>query len=60
MKPLPGSLNQAIIAMERSELVAETLGEHVFDFFLRNKKAEWSEYSQQVTQWELNRYLPSL
>jgi glutamine synthetase len=41
-------------------LVAETLGEHVFDFFLRNKKAEWSEYSQQVTQWELNRYLPSL
>jgi glutamine synthetase len=60
MKPLPDSLNQAILAMERSELVAETLGEHVFDFFLRNKKAEWSEYSQQVTQWELNRYLPSL
>lgn len=60
MKPLPGSLNQAIIAMESSELVAETLGEHVFDFFLRNKKAEWSEYSQQVTNWELNRYLPSL
>jgi glutamine synthetase len=60
MKELPGSLNQAIIAMERSELVAETLGEHVFDFFLRNKKAEWSEYRQQVSQWELNRYLPSL
>jgi glutamine synthetase len=60
MKPLPGSLNQAILAMERSELVAETLGEHVFDFFLRNKKAEWNEYSQQVTNWELNRYLPSL
>ena len=30
--------------MERSELVAETLGEHVFDFFLRNKRAEWEEY----------------
>ena len=60
MKPLPGSLNQAIIAMENSELVADTLGEHVFDFFLRNKKAEWNEYRQQVTQWELNRYLPSL
>jgi glutamine synthetase len=60
MKPLPGSLNQAIIAMEKSELVAETLGEHVFDFFLRNKRAEWEEYRQQVTQWELNRYLPSL
>jgi glutamine synthetase len=60
MKPLPTSLNQAIIAMERSELVAETLGEHVFDFFLRNKQAEWEEYRRQVTQWELDRYLPLL
>ena len=60
MKPLPGSINQAIMAMENSELVAEALGEHVFEFFLRNKRAEWEEYRQQVTQWELNRYLPSL
>jgi glutamine synthetase len=60
MKPLPGGLNQAIMAMENSELVAEALGEHVFEFFLRNKRAEWEEYRQQVTQWELNRYLPSL
>ena len=35
--------------MERSELVAETLGEHVFDFFLRNKKQEWEEYRSEVT-----------
>ena len=54
------SLNQAIQAMERSELVAETLGEHVFDFFLRNKRAEWEEYRRQVTQFELDRYLPVL
>jgi glutamine synthetase len=60
MKPLPSSLNQAIQAMERSELVAETLGEHVYDFFLRNKQAEWEEYRRQVTQWELDRYLPLL
>ena len=58
--PLPISLDQAIVAMEQSELVAETLGEHVFDFFLRNKRAEWAEYRRQVTAWELNRYLPSL
>ena len=58
--PLPGSLNQAIAAMEKSELVAETLGEHVFDFFLRNKRAEWEDYRRQVTPWELERYLPSL
>ncbi len=60
MDPLPGSLNQAIAAMEKSELIAETLGEHVFDFFLRNKRAEWEDYRRQVTPWELDRYLPSL
>jgi glutamine synthetase len=60
MDPLPGSLNQAIAAMEKSELVAETLGEHVFDFFLRNKRAEWEDYRRQVTAWELDRYLPML
>jgi glutamine synthetase len=57
---LPESLGQAIKAMERSELVAETLGEHVFDFFLRNKRAEWQEYRSQVTAFELDRYLPVL
>ena len=44
--------------MEGSELVAETLGEHVFDFFLRNKRAEWEEYRRQVTPFEL-RPLPA-
>jgi glutamine synthetase len=58
--PLPTSLGQAVQAMERSELVAETLGEHVFDFFLRNKRAEWADYRSQVTPFELNRYLPVL
>jgi len=60
MTPLPTSLNQAITAMENSELVAETLGEHVFDFFLRNKREEWRDYRRQVTQWERERYLPVL
>ena len=57
---LPGSLSDAIRVMESSELVAETLGEHVFDFFLRNKRAEWEEYRRQVTPYELDRYLPLL
>jgi glutamine synthetase len=58
--PLPLSLNEAIERMEDSELVAETLGEHVFDFFLRNKRAEWDDYRSQVTPFELQRYLRSL
>jgi glutamine synthetase len=58
--PLPGSLSDAIQALESSELMAETLGEHVFDFFLRNKRAEWESYRHQVTPFELTRYLPVL
>ena len=57
---LPGSLMDALTEMERSELVAETLGEHVFEWFLRNKRAEWADYKSQVTQFELDRYLPLL
>ncbi len=60
IRPLPDTLNQAIGEMERSELVAETLGEHVFDFFLRNKRADWQDYRRQVTPWELERLLPTL
>ena len=43
--------------MENSELVAETLGEHVFDFFLRNKRTEWETYRSNVTPYELKQYL---
>ena len=57
---LPGSLADALVDMERSELMAETLGEHVFEWFLRNKRAEWAEYKAHVTQFELDRYLPLL
>ncbi|MFP5377775.1 MAG: glutamine synthetase family protein [Acidimicrobiia bacterium] len=57
---LPGSLAEALAEMERSELVAETLGEHVFEWFLRNKRSEWADYKAQVTQFEIDRYLPLL
>ena len=60
IEPLPSSLDEAIRVMEGSELVAETLGEHVFDFVLRNKRLEWEEYRSQVTPFELHRFLPVL
>ncbi|QOR69190.1 type I glutamate--ammonia ligase [Ruania alkalisoli] len=53
--PLPGSLNEAVAVMERSELVAETLGEQVFTHFLANKRQEWTDYRAQVTPYELAR-----
>ena len=46
--------------MEESELVAEALGEHVFEYFIRNKRPEWVDYKAHVTPWELDRYLGSL
>jgi glutamine synthetase len=60
MEPLPKNLNEAIEIAEGSELLAETLGEHVFDFFLRNKRAEWDEYRVQVSAYERDRMLPVL
>ena len=57
---LPTNLEEAIIAMETSSLVREALGEDVFEYVLRNKRAEWAEYCRQVSAYELNRYLPVL
>jgi len=56
---LPQSLAEALDVMESSELVREALGDHIFEWFLRNKRAEWSDYKAQVTPFELNRYLPT-
>lgn len=53
-RPLPENLHRALHYMEESELVAETLGEQVFNFFIRNKQAEWNAYGRQVTPWELD------
>ncbi len=57
---LPANLGEALAEMERSELVAEALGEHLFRYFLANKRREWDEYAAHVTQFELDRYLPLL
>ena len=58
-EPLPQSLAEALDVMEGSELVHEALGDHVFEWFLRNKRSEWWDYKSNVTRWELERYLPS-
>ena len=57
---LPHSLSEAIDVMSGSELVAEALGEHVFDYFIRNKRKEWDDYKAEVTPWEIDRYLGSM
>jgi glutamine synthetase len=57
---LPGNLFQAISETEKSALVKEALGEHIFTRFLINKKKEWEEYRIQITSHEIKKYLPIL
>jgi glutamine synthetase len=57
---LPDSLLEAVHEMARDEIVAEALGEHVFEWFLRNKRQEWEDYRTLVTPFELERYFPLL
>ncbi|MGH2819263.1 MAG: glutamine synthetase family protein [Actinomycetota bacterium] len=57
---LPDDLYEALSKMEGSDLVAEALGEQVFEYLLRNKRAEWDGYRGYVSPYELKRYLPLL
>jgi len=57
---LPGNLFEAIQEVEKSELVRETLGDHIFNKFIDNKKIEWDRYRTHVSQYEIEKYLPIL
>jgi glutamine synthetase len=56
---LPGSLNQALNAMEQDDVVREALGAHMFERFISAKRLEWDDYRLEVTNWELEKYLSS-
>ena len=59
IQSLPRSLAEALDKMEASELVAEAIGDHIFEWFIRNKRAEWRDYKAHVSTFELDRYLSS-
>ena len=56
IRRLPRDLGEAVEAFEGSSLMREVLGDHIFEYLLREKRAEWAEYSQTVTDWELRHY----
>ena len=60
IEQLPETLGQAIELTAESELVLRALGEHTFNRFVEIKRREWEDYRVQVSQWELDRYLPVL
>ena len=57
---LPEDLFQAISQFEKSDFVRSALGDHVCDYLIRNKWAEWDEYKALVTPYEISHYLPIL
>ncbi len=57
---LPGNLYAATLETEKSELVKEVLGDHIFNKFIENKKIEWDKYRTHVSQYEIDKYLPVL
>ena len=57
---LPGNLFEALQEVETSELVKETLGDHIFNKFLENKRIEWDRYMTHVSQYEIEKYLAVL
>jgi glutamine synthetase len=55
---LPDNLYEALLEVEKSEMVREALGEHIFNKFVENKKIEWDMYRTHVSQYEIEKYLP--
>lgn len=54
---LPRNLYEAIQEMKKSEFMKNVLGEEVFHKYIVAKRGEWDEYTSQVTDWEIDRYL---
>ena len=57
IETLPSNLLDAVEELEKDELIKDALGPHVAPLYISGKKREWAEYSEQVTQWETDRYL---
>jgi glutamine synthetase len=57
---LPGSLFEAIEVAGKSKLVKDTLGDHVFEKLIENKKIEWDKFRTHVSNYEVENYLPIL
>jgi len=60
IETLPDNLFEALQYFEKSKIARETLGDHIFFKFIENKKIEWDRYRIQVTDYELENYLPIL
>ena len=54
---LPRTLMEAIREFEKDTFLQNVLGKSVSELFIARKSDEWSEFCQQVTAWEVEKYL---
>jgi glutamine synthetase len=54
---LPQSLDEAVDELSNDDVILSALGPYVSDRYIAAKRQEFAEYNQQVTQWEVKRYL---
>jgi len=57
IRRLPQNMYDAIKEFVDDSLMKEVLGESAFATYVAGKEAEWADYSQRVTQWEIDQYL---
>ena len=60
IEALPQTLGEAVDALAASELMKRALGDHIFPRYIELKRREWDDYRVQLSQWEMDRYLPAL
>jgi glutamine synthetase len=56
VEELPRTLGEAVDAFEADPFVEKVLGTELKNEFARYKRAEWQEYHQSISQWEIDRY----
>ena len=57
VRMLPLNMYEAIRRAEKDRIVKDVLGVHIFDRYITAKKGEWAEYSQRISNWEIDKYL---
>jgi glutamine synthetase len=54
---LPRDLHEALDHLEKDRVIRDALGEHIYERYVDAKREEWHEFIEQVTEWEVGRYL---
>jgi glutamine synthetase len=57
IRRLPRTLAEAVTALEGDEFFVKVFGKTMVQEYIALKKYQWEEYHNQVTSWEIDRYM---